>query len=420
LLTRRRFLRRCSTGAALALGAGATARAPALGQGPPRITEAVTYRVIGRRLTPVAPNAYAPYRGYEVSEPLVRLRTNQGLEGIGWNHQDVAQELIGLNPLELFDWEGERISGPRPEYRELLYRLRGTDIALLDLIGNIQGKPVAELLGPQVRDRVLVYDSSLYQEDLLTQEQRMGLVYLTAPVKNPEEMVARKAEWVLRRGYHVMKIKTGRGKWIPDWNEALERDIAVVHAARQAVGPEPTLFVDANNGYAEHPDDILKFLKETRAASLYAVEEMYDEKISEPRRRLREALRGEGLDVKMADGEGNGLSAEHLESNLFDINQPDMVRLGFIRMMEAARASRTHGVRIAPHNFGTKMGLFAQAHLCRVIPNFAFAESDDAEFPAYAPEGIVLDRGHLMIEGLPGLGVRLVESELGEPNPLHS
>ena len=58
----------------------------------------------------------------------------------------------------------------------------------------------------------------------------------SGPVKKPEEWVAQKAEWVLQRGYRVMKIKIGRGKWIPSWQEALEPDIAVVHAVGEVVG----------------------------------------------------------------------------------------------------------------------------------------------------------------------------------------
>jgi len=404
----------------LAFAGASRPPAPAIAKGAVRITRVVVHRIKGRRLTPVAPNAYAPYRGYEVRERLVRLQTGRGLEGIGWDHEGVGRELLGRDPVKLFEWQGDRIAGPREDTRDLLLSLRGTDIALLDLVGKIMHKPIAELLGPPVRQRVRVYDSSLYQEDLLTKEQAQGLVYLNKPARKPEETVARKAQWILQRGFNVMKIKIGRGKWISDWQQALERDIAVVEAVRHAVGPEPTLFVDANNGYDDHTQDISVFLKATRSASLLAIEEMYNEKILEPRRELRKTLDASGIKVKIADGESAGLSAELLQTGLFDLNQPDMVFLGFLRMMEAARISQRHQVNLAPHNFGTRMGLFAQAHLGMVVPNFELAETDDSEFPAYQNEGIPVEDGSVRLAGLPGLGVRLIESNLGEPLQVYS
>ncbi len=419
-VSRRNFLRRLSGGAALAFAGASRRPAPAIAKGAVRVARVVVFRNKGRRLTPVAPNAYAPYRGYEVQEPLVKLQTDHGLEGIGWDHEGVGRELLGRDPVKLFEWEGDRIVGPREETRDLLLSLRGTDIALLDLVGRILHKPIAELLGPPVRQRVRVYDSSLYQEDLLTKGQAQSLAYLSTPVTKPEEMVACKAQWILQRGFNVMKIKIGRGKWISDWQQALERDTAVVEAVRRAVGPNPTLFVDANNGYDDHREDVRAFLKATKSASLLAIEEMYNERILEPRRELRKTLDASGIRVKIADGESAGLPEELLKTGLFDLNQPDMAFLGFLRMMEAARISQMYRVNLAPHNFGTKMGLFAQAHLGAVVPNFEFAEADDSEFPAYQSEGILFEDGQVRLAGLPGLGVRLIESKLGEPLRVYS
>src|SRR5688500_10860326 len=63
----------------------------------------------GQRLSPVAPNAYAPYRGYEVVEPVLRIQTAQGLEGICRYPENVMPEslrkLIGLDPFELFEFD---------------------------------------------------------------------------------------------------------------------------------------------------------------------------------------------------------------------------------------------------------------------------------------------------------------------------
>ncbi len=81
----RRGVLRTATAAGLALGTPFTAGVAGT---PRRATHLRIARVLlqparGTRSTPVAPKAYAPYRGYEATDPVLRIRTAQGLEGIG-------------------------------------------------------------------------------------------------------------------------------------------------------------------------------------------------------------------------------------------------------------------------------------------------------------------------------------------------
>jgi L-alanine-DL-glutamate epimerase-like enolase superfamily enzyme len=219
-MDRRRLLQ---AGAAVAAGlggvpataaVGAPRRAPEL-----RITRILLQRAQGRRLTPVAPNAYAPYRGYEAIDPVLRVQTAQGLEGIGcyWGPVEALQPLLGLDPFQLFDWDGDAVRGVAEPYAQLAGSLTGADVALFDLLGKALGRPIADLLGRRVRESVAVYDSSLYMEDLLTPDQRDGLAYLRGPPPtDPAEMVARKAAWLLERpgGVRIFKVKIGRARWM--------------------------------------------------------------------------------------------------------------------------------------------------------------------------------------------------------------
>ena len=70
------------------------------------------------------------------------------------------------------------VRGATAEYADLLAELGGSDVALLDLLGKMLKKPVADLLGTRVREAVDVYDSCLYMEDLLKADEREGLAYL--------------------------------------------------------------------------------------------------------------------------------------------------------------------------------------------------------------------------------------------------
>src|SRR3712207_2728849 len=90
-MDRRRFLQTTAAGLALraqsaAAAIGAPRRFPEL-----RITRVLLQPARGRRSNPVAPNAYAAYRGYEATDPVLRVQTVQGLEGIGcyWGPLDV-------------------------------------------------------------------------------------------------------------------------------------------------------------------------------------------------------------------------------------------------------------------------------------------------------------------------------------------
>lgn len=427
-MNRRRFL-----GIGVALATSAAFPCPSRAR-PKRGQELTIRRVvvqtaIGRRLTPVAPNAYAAYRGFEVKEPVLRISAGGGLEGICHNpvKPELLQKLVGLDPFALFEWDGDVIRGPAPAHREFLWELRGADVALFDLIGRALRKPIATLLGRQVRREVKVYDSSLYMEDLLKGEERHELAYVKGAMpRDPVEFVARKALWVLEQpeGVRILKIKIGRAKWMKSFDEALARDIAVVRAIRRAVGKGVTLFVDGNDGYKPHPLGAADFALAVADRKLYAMEEMFPEEKTPELREVKQRLRAGGLPTKIADGENHvgGIPEKYFAERfkgkepLFDINQPDMNATGFLRLQAAAAASARHGLSVAPHNFGSKLGLCAQVHLGLVMPNWEFCETDDSQFPAFDARGLRLRKGVAQLTGEAGLGVILREEALEKPS----
>jgi L-alanine-DL-glutamate epimerase-like enolase superfamily enzyme len=379
----RRRLLRAATAAGLALAArpaaanvGTSRRVSTL-----RITRILLQPAPGRRLTPVAPNAYAPYRGYGATDPVLRVRTAQRLEGIGcyWGPPEALGPLLGLDPFDLFEWDGDAVRGPAEPHAGLLDRLAGADVALFDLLGKAIGRPIADLLGRRVRESVAVYDSSLYMEDLLTPPQREGLAYLDGPPpEDPTEMVARKGVWLLGRpgGVRTFKIKVGRAKWTESFDAALARDVAVVAAVRRAVGDGATLFVDGNNGYRQHPS-AAEFALATAGEDVFAMEEMFGEELAAGAREVKRRLRAAGVATKLADGETHpggipsALLAERFTGSggsgepLYDIDQPDMNTTGYTRLMAVARACAGHGLTVAPHNFGSKLGFYAQGRRMR-------------------------------------------------------
>ena len=242
-------------------------------------------------------------------------------------------------------------------------------------------------------------------------------------------MVAPKAAWLLDRpgGIRTFKIKIGRARWMGSFEAALARDVDVVAAVRRTIGCEAALLVDGNDGYHPRPMATAEFALATAGEDLFAMEEMFDEDLVAESRDVKRQLRAAGLAVKLADGETHpggipkALLAERclgpgeLDEPLFDIDQPDMNTTGYIRLLAVAKTCAEHGTTIAPHNFGSKLGFYAQVHAGLVIPNWELSEADDSMFPALRADGLVVENGRAKLTGMHGLGVSLNEEHLGGP-----
>jgi L-alanine-DL-glutamate epimerase-like enolase superfamily enzyme len=204
--------------------------------------------------------------------------------------------------------------------------------------------------------------------------------------------------------------------------EADARDIAVTHAVRAAVGPSVQLLVDGNKDYGTRPPAVIAYAAAVRAANVYFLEEMIPDADIEGLRNLRLALRAAGNPTKLASGESSvGGMPEALYMQrvgaepLIDIEQADMNRNGLLFIQGKAAKQKSLGMTVAPHNFGSKLGFYAQVHLGLTVPNWETSEIDDVVFPALQGDGFVVRQGVAKLTGMPGLGVRLDEARLDAP-----
>lgn len=104
--------------------------------------------------------------------------------------------------------------------------MSAVDIALWDAAARSLDLPLSRLLG-RVHDDVPLYASggfTTFDDTRLTEELD---------------------EWVHKRAVPRAKIKIGQS-----WGIDVERDLARVALARQAIGPDTDLFVDANGAYS--------------------------------------------------------------------------------------------------------------------------------------------------------------------------
>ena len=82
------------------------------------------------------------------------------------------------------------------------------------------------------------YDTSLYIDDLHLDDNAEAAALIAS------EALEGKA-----RGHNAYKIKVGRGAMHMPLDKGTQRDIDVICAVREAVGPDASILIDANNGY---------------------------------------------------------------------------------------------------------------------------------------------------------------------------
>jgi L-alanine-DL-glutamate epimerase-like enolase superfamily enzyme len=274
-------------------------------------------------------------------------------------------------------------------------------ILAYDLLGREMGVSCVELLGGRIRDRVDAYDTTLYFHDLRVPEK--GVAQLT------EE-----ASEAVRAGWRQLKIKTGRGgRWMAP-EAGARRDVEVVLAVRDAVGPEVKILVDANFGYDGRLDLLEQFIRETQPADVFWLEEMVTASVDDYRviRDIQDRVGSEALLV-CGEVDRDPISYVYLdliEDGLIDGYQPDIVSQGFSRFKEIEHQLEGTGVRALPHcfhngNFGTRAALIYGAS----SEGFITIEDERSAPSVYKPDAFTFENGSYNVADTPGLGLEVDE-----------
>ncbi len=359
-----------------------------------RISRVEWGRLAGRRPRSAGSNARLGGHGVSVSVPIARLTAEDGSTGFGVCHAQahVFDALLGMRLGDLF------VPGCG-----VTEAWRGCDYPIWDLVARRAGVPTYALAAaddgcaPAAPFRVRCYDTSLYFDDLHLPTDREAAALLAAEAREGYE-----------RGHRAFKIKVGRGARHMPPEEGMRRDIAVVRAVREAVGPGAVLMLDANDGYTLNLTKHV--LAETADCRIYWMEEPFRE---DPvlHQDLRTWLEREGLPVLIADGEGEASSSllEWARTGLVDVVQYDIFAHGFSRWLQTGRLLDVWGVRTAPHHYGGHWGNYAACHLAGAIERFAFVEWDEAITPGLDTSGYTLRDGWVEVPDAPGFGLELDE-----------
>ena len=210
----------------------------------------------------------------------------------------------------------------------------------------------------------------------------------------------------LDRGHKNFKVKVGRpGMWM-GIESGLKRDVDAILAIRETMGKEGKLMADANNGY--NLNLTKEFLSRTASANLYWMEEAFHED-DQLYGRLRQWMKEQGIETKIADGEGYASEAieEWAQKGLIDVLQYDLRGCGFFRWMKLAAELEPFGVLAAPHNYGGFYGNFAQLHFAASASNFAIAEWDVADAQGIDTTLYQVREGTIQVPDEDGFGLKL-------------
>jgi L-rhamnonate dehydratase len=342
---------------------------------------------------------------------VVRVHTDEGIVGIGevdsspevckaiiearGSHKialGLRELLIGEDPADEALWDkmyrGVIFYGRRGA---AIHAISGIDIALWDIRGQAAGKPVCELLGVVVHDRIRAYASRLMPD---TADE------VTAAV---EEL----------KGSHFTAIKLG---WGPLGQDPAH-DVELARAAKAAAGDGVEILIDAGLGYRADAVAATRVARELEALGIYWLEEPF-----EPDEYEAYAELSDGVDIPIAAGEQDVTTwgfRELIDRGHVDILQPDVTRCGGItETLRIAKLGAERGLKTVPHAWKSGIIKAASLHVNAVLPDALFQEYCVADTPIntrLTHELLPVESdGCVAVPTAPGLGVTLNDDVLQE------
>jgi L-alanine-DL-glutamate epimerase-like enolase superfamily enzyme len=323
---------------------------------------------------------------------LVKVRSTDGHEGIGFCYVGSRAGILVKTAVEhllaplLIGKESRQTEGLwNTMYQEALLQgrsgtvMRGIsilDTALWDLNARSVGLPLHDYLGSMHRESVMAYASGGY--------------YLDG--KTPA-MLGKEVAGYVEKGFKAVKIKTGR--------LSPREEEARIAAARDAIGPDVHLMLDANNAWSDLPT-AMEYMRRFEAYDPYWIEEPFSPDAIDLHARLAQRT-----SVTVATGEievGRWRFRELIEAGGAEILQTDAAVCGGIsEWRKIAAMADANGVTVSPHWFHD-----LHAPLVAATPNARFVEFflDDQvlNFRRLVDKQLGFKDGRVVLHQTPGLG----------------
>jgi L-alanine-DL-glutamate epimerase-like enolase superfamily enzyme len=335
---------------------------------------------------------------------VVEIRADNGLVGIGnaaLSPQVTKQVvdlylkplLIGADP-----WDTEFLW--QHMYRKTMafgrkgiamVAISAVDIALWDLLGKSAKQPVYRLLGGRTKPRIPVYASRLYS--------------------TPLDELAAEARKYRDAGYKAMKLRFG---WGPvDGAEGMQRNVALVRTAREAVGEGIDIMADAYMGW--NLDYARRMIPLLEGFNLRWLEEPVIPDDIHGYAELRRLGR-----IPIAGGEHEHTIhgfRDLIEARAVDVIQFDTNRVGGItQARKIAALAEAHSIPVIPHagqmhNYHVVMASL-NSPMAEFFPPVDVEVGNELFWYIFRGEPMAKDGFIDLDEDTPGLGLSIDEEKL--------
>ncbi len=361
----------------------------------------------------------------------VRLESDCGLVGYGEIYgatfsahtmarmaEDTAERfLIGHDPFHVESlWR--RVYGAgytlRPDV-SLIGVLSGLEMACWDIVGKACDKPVYELLGGRVHDRLRTY-TYLYPKDGSANPTRLDDKHVYV---NPDTAAERALEYV-EQGFTAVKFDPAGAYTVYDGGmptlEELDRSERFVRTLREAVADKADLLFGTHGQFTSAGAIRL-------ARRLEPYDPLWFEEPTPPDNPREMARVARHTSIPIATGERLCTKYEFarvLENRAASILQMNLGRVGgLLEAKKIAALGEAFGAQIAPHLYCGPIVGAANIQLATCSPNFLILEGIEqwGGFHAELLESPVRwERGYVIPPTAPGLGVTLNEA-VAEAHP---
>ena len=352
----------------------------------------------------------------------LKLTTDSGITGVGEVYTATFSPHIVATMIE--DVAGRHVIGQDPFKIETMWRriygrgyaqrpditlggiLSGLEMACWDIVGKELGKPVYELLGGQVHEKLRTY-TYLYPPDDVD-------AYADDPVYSDPDANAAKAVMEMERGFTAVKFDPAGRYGVFDGRqpslEAMDFSERMVKAVRDAVGPKVDILFGTHGRFTASGAIRL-------ARRLEKYDPLWFEEPTPPEMPEEMAKVARATTIPIATGERLVTKYEFarvLQQGAASILQLNLSRCGgLLEGKKITALAETHYAQIAPHLYNGPIGGAANIQLATCSPNFLILEGiqDWSRFHgAILKSPIQWEDGYVIPPTAPGLGVELDEA----------
>lgn len=265
--------------------------------------------------------------------------------------------------------------------------LSGFDIACYDIMGKAIGRPLHKLLGGAYRTHVRAYASTLFRP-------------------TPDAM-KRACDFYLQRGFTAVKFGWGV------FGQDRKRDIALVKAAREAIGDNVDLLIDPGWSVNRSAYDAIDLLRDLEPYKIFWLEDFLHPEDYEGYAKVRESH----PKTRIAAGEQEATAwgfRDLIQRGKIDVAQPDLSRCGGVTVARKVMwEAQSAGIDLVPHAWLTDLLTATSLHINACLPRSLFLEYNVSQNPmlsAIIKNPIELnENGEMEVPQLPGLGIEVDE-----------